>query len=178
MAEETTTLEEPIVDNLTQNLQNVMWGDGTPLPKQDTPPTDVVPPVIDTPPSNNEEIVEPKDYLKKVNIYADENKKQCSVCKEIKDIKKPFYPDTKETLQAWTLRNLNVKSINDLPEDTYAKNYFSLVKLFRNGKEIELIEGLSIEDNIKNAISLKNMVNIYYILSRIINFISKDIKRL
>lgn len=73
--------------------------------------------------------------------------------KEIKDIKKPFYPDTKETLQAWTLRNLNVKSLNNIPEDTYAKNYFSLVKLFRNGKGIELVEGLSIEDNIKNAIS-------------------------
>lgn len=73
--------------------------------------------------------------------------------KEIKNLKKPFYPDTKETLKEWTLRNLNIKSINEIPEETYAKNYLSLVKLFRNGKEIEMVNILSMEDNIKNAIS-------------------------
>lgn len=73
--------------------------------------------------------------------------------KQIKDLKKPFYPDTKETFKEWTLRNLNIKSINDIPEENYAKNYFNLVKIFRNGKDIKMVKDISIDDNIKNSIS-------------------------
>lgn len=89
------------------------------------------------------------------NLYEIDLKKMdnCEfLIEQIKETSKPFYPNTKETLKAWTLRNLNIKNINEIPEDVYAENYFNLVKLFKNGKDIKTYEELSIKDNIKNAI--------------------------
>lgn len=90
MAEETGILQEqPPVDNITQNLQNVMWGDGTPLPATaDTPPADV-PPIntdtaaSDTPPVETGETLNPNVYLK--NKWGWENEEAADT--EIKQLR-------------------------------------------------------------------------------------------
>lgn len=93
-----------------------------------------------------------KDNLHSIDLKKIEN---CNfLLNEIKNDKKPFYPDTKETLSKWIVRNLEIKKITDIDPEIYIKIEYKLIHLFKNQIDINLDKSKNLEDNVSTIYNM------------------------